>query len=173
MENSNKKMIWKDGRAQEVEEKTHEKSNEGDSTFCVILEDGQMKRVDEYAYQQWKEEKKDHFATSIVQPQSGQTYGVYFKGDNFNTICEDPQVWYLIIDDMTLEDYDKLKEKYPDIEGIDEMTASFNAEQRLGEEPFMVSFATQSELLKYVEEKHINDDSERAYYLGVELPFNY
>src|SRR5690606_31983527 len=91
-------------------------------TFRVILHDGQMKRVDADTYQKWKEEKKDHFATSIAQPGSGTLFGIYFRGEDFDMACQDPQVWHLVIDSMTAEDYEKLKEKHPEIEGIDART---------------------------------------------------
>lgn len=161
------------------------------TTFAVILDDGQMKRVDTETYQNWKEDKKDHFATSIVQPNGGNIYGVYFRGEDFAIMCEDPQVWHLVIDDMTVEDYRKLKEKHPEIEGIDDMIASPPQPQRLPETQdkdwedlkpgdlvdtegtFHETFSAQSELLKYLQENYINGQTEKAYYLGPELPFKY
>jgi len=170
-------------------ENLREKSN----SFCVIIEDGQMKRVDHTTYQNWKEEKKDIYATSIVQPESGTIYGIYFRGEGFETVCQDPQVWHLVIDSMTAEDYRKLKDKYPEIEGIDGMIGA--AEQQaepeprtpdknwdelkagdvveIEEQPIYETFATQSELLRYLKENYINEQTEKAYYIGIELPFQY
>lgn len=162
------------------------------NSFNVILEDGQMKRVDPDTYQTWKEEKKDQFATSIVQPKSGHQFGVYFMGDEFKMLCEDPQVWNLVIGDMTIEDYRKLKEKHPEVSGIDDMIASFSQSHEDESEiedkdwedlevgdfvdiegTFHETFATQSELLKYLQQNYINSGTEKAYFIGTELPFKY